>query len=119
MDGKKVRIGACLLVGNVEKMVQFYRDILGFHTDWTGGNFAEFETASGRTTLFIYSRKEFVKAIGRAYRPPRGLIRPVKSPCGCPRSMMWTKSMSGSPRWAFPSPAARRPHLISASAISM
>lgn len=72
MNGKKVRIGACLLVGNVEKMVQFYRDILGFHADWTGGNFAEFETASGRTTLFIHSRKEFVKAIGRAYRPPRG-----------------------------------------------
>lgn len=73
MDGKKVRVGACLLVGDIEKMVKFYRDILGLSTDWDGGNFAEFETANGRTTLFMYSREEFVKAINQEYIPPKGI----------------------------------------------
>ncbi len=53
MNGKNVRIGACLLVGNLDKMVKFYRDVLGFKTEWDGGNFAEFETANGRTTLLL------------------------------------------------------------------
>lgn len=73
MDGKKVRVGACLLVGDIEKMAKFYRDILGLSTDWDGGNFAEFETANGRTTLFMYSREEFVKAINQEYIPPKGI----------------------------------------------
>ena len=73
MNGKDVRVGACLLVGDIEKMATFYRDILGFKTDWDGGDFAEFETANGRTTLFMYSRKEFVKAIHEEYVPPKGI----------------------------------------------
>lgn len=73
MNGKAVRVGACLMAADVEKMVAFYRDILGFHTDWTGGNFAEFETASGKTTLFLYSRQAFAESIGQDYQPPRGL----------------------------------------------
>ena len=73
MEGRKVRIGACLYVEDIDKMVHFYRDVLGFSTAWQGGNFAEFETANGRTTLFMYSRKEFVKAIGQEYMPPKGI----------------------------------------------
>ena len=73
MDGRQVRVGACLLVGDMERMVRFYRDILGLHTDWDGGNFTEFETGSGKTSLFMYRREEFVKAIGEAYIPPRGV----------------------------------------------
>lgn len=73
MDGKQVRIGACLLAGNMERMVQFYRDTLGFHTDWDGGNFAEFQTASGELSFFMYSRKEFAKAISENYLPPKGI----------------------------------------------
>lgn len=73
MDGKDVRVGACLLVGDIEKMVKFYRDTLGFSTAWDGGNFAEFETACGPTTLFMYSREEFVKAIHQPYMPPDGI----------------------------------------------
>ena len=73
MNGKNVRIGACLLVGDIDRMVRFYRDILGFSTEWTEGNFAEFETASGKTSLFMYSREEFVKAIDQEYLPPMGI----------------------------------------------
>ena len=73
MVGKKTRIGVSLLVGNIENMVIFYRDVLGFQTDWTGGPFADFETASGELSLFMYSREEFVKAIREDYVPPKGI----------------------------------------------
>ena len=73
MNGKNVRVGACLLVGNIDKMVEFYRMSLDFKTEWDGGNFAEFETANGKTTLFMYSREEFVKAINEEYVPPKGI----------------------------------------------
>ena len=73
MNGKEVRVGACLLVGDIDRMASFYRDVLGFKTDWNGGDFAEFETANGRTTLFMYSRREFVKTIREDYVPPKGI----------------------------------------------
>lgn len=73
MIGKEVHIGVSLLVGDMDIMVRFYRDILGFQTDWDGGDFADFKTASGELSLFMYSRKEFVKAIGEVYIPPKGV----------------------------------------------
>lgn len=73
LNGRNVRVGASLLVGDIDNMVRFYRDTLGFYTEWDGGDFAEFETASGALSLFMYSRKEFVKAIGEDYVPPRGI----------------------------------------------
>ena len=73
MNGRDVRVGTGLLVGDIDCMVRFYRDILGFHTEWNGGDFAEFETASGALSLFMYSRKEFVKAIEESYVPPKGI----------------------------------------------
>ncbi len=71
--GENVQIGTGLLVENVENMVHFYRDILGFQTQWDGGAFADFKTASGGLSLFMYSREEFVKALGEAYVPPKGI----------------------------------------------
>lgn len=73
MIGKETKIGVGLLVGNMEVMVHFYRDVLGFQAQWDGGSFASFETASGELSLFMYSRKEFVKAIDEAYLPPKGI----------------------------------------------
>ncbi len=73
MIGKNVRVGVCLYAGDMDSMVRFYRDTLGFHTQWDGGDFAEFETASGSLSMFMYSRKQFVQAIGESYIPPKGI----------------------------------------------
>jgi catechol 2,3-dioxygenase-like lactoylglutathione lyase family enzyme len=73
VTGKDVKVGACIYAGDVESMVRFYRDTLGFHTTWDGGDFAEFETASGALSFFMYSRKSFVQAIGESYVPPKGI----------------------------------------------
>lgn len=85
MNGKEVRVGACLMVEDIGKMVQFYRDTLGFSTDWDGGNFAEFKTANGPTTLFMYSRKEFVKAIQQPYISPGGINQSFEIALWLPR----------------------------------
>lgn len=73
MNGKTTRIGACLLAGDMERMVRFYRDTLGFETSWNGGDFAEFTTASGELSLFMYSRERFAESFGEKYQPPKGL----------------------------------------------
>jgi catechol 2,3-dioxygenase-like lactoylglutathione lyase family enzyme len=71
--GKAVKVGVCIYAEDMEKMVRFYRDILGFHTQWDGGDFAEFETSSGALSFFMYSRKAFVQAIGEGYIPSKGI----------------------------------------------
>lgn len=73
MNGKETRVGACIYAGDMSIMVPFYRDVLGFNTDWDGGDFADFETASGALSLFMYSREQFAKAIGESYVPPKGI----------------------------------------------
>lgn len=85
MNGKNVKVGACLLAGDMDSMVRFYRDILGFHTQWNGGDFAEFETASGELSLFMYSRKAFVQSIGESYVPPRGINQTFEIALWLPR----------------------------------
>ena len=73
MDSSMVRVGSCILADDMDTMVLFYRDTLGLQTEWDGGNFAEFKTASGALAFWLYSRKEFVKAFGESYVPPKGL----------------------------------------------
>ncbi len=73
MIGKNVKTGVGIYVENVPMMVAFYRDTLGFETDWDGGDFAEFHTASGRLSLFMYSREQFAKAINEEYQKPLGI----------------------------------------------
>lgn len=73
MKSDEVRVGSCILASDMDKMVRFYRDTLGLETDWTGGDFAEFKTASGSLAFWLYSRKEFVKAFNEDYIPPKGM----------------------------------------------
>jgi lactoylglutathione lyase len=83
--GRDVRVGACVYAGDMDGMVRFYRDTLGFHTQWNGGDFAEFETASGALSLFMYSRKAFVQAIGEMYIPPKGINQTFEIALWLPR----------------------------------
>ena len=71
--GKEARVGVSLLAGSMEAMIPFYRDILGFQTQWDGGDFAEFQTASGELSLFMYSRRAFAQSLGERYVPPEGI----------------------------------------------
>ena len=73
MDSSEVRVGSCILAADMDKMVRFYRNILGLETEWTGGDFAEFKTASGPVAFWLYSRKQFVKAFNEKYVPPKGI----------------------------------------------
>ena len=73
MNSNDVRVGSCILACDMDTLVRFYRDTLGLKTDWDGGNFAEFQTASGYLAFWLYSRKEFVKAFGENYIPHQGL----------------------------------------------
>lgn len=73
MDSKKVRVGSCILACDMDIMVRFYRDTLGLKTEWDGGNFAEFITASGELSFWLYNRKEFAKAFGEKYTLPNGI----------------------------------------------
>jgi len=73
VNSNEVRVGSCILACDMETMVRFYRDTLGLQTEWDGGNFAEFSTASGTLSFWLYSRKEFVKAFEEDYVPPKGM----------------------------------------------
>ena len=73
MKSHEVRVGSCILAGEMDTMVGFYRDTIGLETDWDGGSFAEFKTASGALSFWLYSRKEFVTFFGECYVPPRGI----------------------------------------------
>lgn len=73
MKGNETFIGACIMVADMKKMVGFYRDTLGFNTDWDGDDFAEFQTAGGQLSLFMYSRKAFAQAFNENYLPPMGI----------------------------------------------
>lgn len=85
MVGRETRVGVSLLAGSMEVMVPFYRDILGLPTRWDGGDFAEFETASGELSLFMYSRRAFAQAIGERYAPPEGINQTFEIALWLPR----------------------------------
>lgn len=71
-----------LFVADVEKMVRFYRDILGFETDWDGGPYASFKVQDGG--LFMFDRKQFAEAMQQPYLAPRGFNRTMEVGIGVP-----------------------------------
>ena len=71
-----------LFVENVEKMVRFYRDVLGFETDWDGGPYACFKVKDGG--LFMFDRKEFAEAMHQPYAAPKGFNLTMEIGIGVP-----------------------------------
>lgn len=71
-----------LFVENVEKMVLFYRDILGFETDWDGEPNVSFKVEDGG--LFMFDRKLFAEAINQPYEPPKGFNQTMEIGIGVP-----------------------------------
>jgi catechol 2,3-dioxygenase-like lactoylglutathione lyase family enzyme len=59
-----------LFVNDMEKMVKFYRDIIGLKTNWNGEPNADFE--SGNCRLIMFGRNDFEKMTAREYGYPKG-----------------------------------------------
>lgn len=60
-----------IFVNDLEKMVKFYRDIIGLETDWNGEPAASFE--SGNCSLVMYGRDDFEKLLSTKLTYPTGL----------------------------------------------
>jgi catechol 2,3-dioxygenase-like lactoylglutathione lyase family enzyme len=60
-----------LFVNNMEIMVKFYRDIMGFKTNWNGDPNADLE--AGKTRLIMYGRSDFEKMVSKTFDYPKGL----------------------------------------------
>jgi uncharacterized glyoxalase superfamily protein PhnB len=63
-------------------MVSFYRDILGFETDWTDGPYASFKVKDGG--LFMFDRKMFSESMNQPHMPPRGFNMTMEVGIGVP-----------------------------------
>ena len=61
-----------IFVGNIQKMVAFYRDVLGFEIDWDGnGPYAEFKQAGVRFSM--YEQGQLPVLLGEVPTYPAGL----------------------------------------------
>ena len=60
-----------LFVNNMEIMVKFYRDIIGFEANWNGEENADLESGSCR--LIMYGRNNFQKMVSKEFNYPKGL----------------------------------------------
>jgi catechol 2,3-dioxygenase-like lactoylglutathione lyase family enzyme len=60
-----------LFVKNMETMVVFYRDVIGFKTNWNGDPNAELE--AGKCRLIMFGRKDFESMVSKKFNYPKGL----------------------------------------------
>lgn len=60
-----------LFVNDMERMVAFYRDVMGMRTEWAGE--ANAELYSGEVKLIMFGRKDFEEMTARKYTYPSGL----------------------------------------------
>jgi lactoylglutathione lyase len=60
-----------IFVGDIAKMVAFYRDVLGFSSDWKDGPFAAIENEGVRFSF--YERGKLPELLGRPVTFPSGL----------------------------------------------
>lgn len=80
----KLRIDAVgLFVKDIKTMVEFYRDIMGFETDWDGGPFAEFRNDGVR--FMMYPRKDFERLIDKDFVYPEELNGTMELAIDLPR----------------------------------
>lgn len=79
-----VRIDAIgFFVKDIKTMVEFYRDVMGFETDWDGGPFAEFKNDGVR--FMMYPRPDFEQLIGKAFEYPKTLNGTMELAIDLPR----------------------------------
>jgi uncharacterized glyoxalase superfamily protein PhnB len=72
MEGKIMEIDSIgLFVNNMGKMVKFYRDIIGFETDWHGDPNAEFK--AGNCRLIMLGRNDFEIMVSKEFNYPKDL----------------------------------------------
>lgn len=64
--------GFGLFVKDLETMVAFYRDVLGFDIDWKTGETNVYLRKDG-TVFMMYGRKDFEKMTRRAYSYAEGI----------------------------------------------
>lgn len=69
MEKKLAAVG--LFVEDIKRMVKFYRDVIGFSTDWTEGPHAGFEQAN--INFMMYERKLLPEYLGKEVSYPKGL----------------------------------------------
>ena len=71
-----------LFVEDMEKMVGFYRDVLGLEAGWDGGPYAEFKVNDGG--LFMFDRRSFSESMKQPYLAPRGYNTTMEIGIGVP-----------------------------------
>lgn len=60
-----------LFTVNQPAMVAFYRDVMGFETDWNGAT--NVDMTHGDMRLIMYPREEFEKMVSKGFEYPKGL----------------------------------------------
>ena len=73
---------AGLFVTDIDKMVAFYRDVMGMETDWDGTPNAELY--SGGLRLIMFPRREFEQMTKTPYTYPAGLNGTMEISFGLP-----------------------------------
>lgn len=71
-----------LFVTDMNKMVTFYRDVMGMRTDWQGAPNAELY--SGTMRMIMYSRNDFETMTSKTYTYPSGVNGTVELSFGLP-----------------------------------
>lgn len=82
---------AGLFVTDMEKMVAFYRDVMGMKTDWEGTPNAELY--SGDMCLIMFGRKDFEEMTGRNFGYPDKINGTVELALICLPMKTWTGSI--------------------------
>jgi len=72
MEAAQYILAVGIFVTDMEKMVSFYRDILGMQTDWDG-KAPNAELESNGFHLTLYRREDFEKETGQKYTYPEGI----------------------------------------------